>query len=272
MEPRIKELVYWINERESMRINRTSTIPIVPYSHDPIMANTRFTNVMREDDKVTKWLKEHWRDPHARSPNLPTAMVLARMVNYIPSLEAIGFPEVWKPEIIISILKNRAFTGYKIWSSAYMITTCGKQMEKEHYVVNHVCGKVMKINSKVREATSLEEAFRILRTIDGLGSFLAAQVIADLKHVRNLPLAEAPDWHSWSAPGPGSLKGLTAFFGYAVTPSNYDSAIIKAWQLIQPELPEYLQDLSMQDFQNCFCEFSKFLRVKSGGKARNHYP
>jgi hypothetical protein len=45
-----------------------------------------------------------------------------------------------------------------------------------------------------------------LQGIERLGDFLAAQVVADLKHVA--PLCDAADWHSFAEPGPGSVRGL----------------------------------------------------------------
>ena len=269
--PRLKEMLYWINEREAMRVRKEAGEKW-PFSKDPIMAANRFTNVMREDDKVTKWLAENWRTPHSKHENLPTAMVLARMVNYIPSLQAIGYPLTWQPISILAALKARAATGAKVWSSAYMITTCGKRMGKEEYVVYWVCDNAMPLNEKIMAASTLQEAYNLLRKVDGLGSFLAAQVIADLKNTAGTSLSQAPDWHSWSAPGPGSLKGLSAFWGITVTPSNYEFCITEAWATLKPELPAELQNLGMQDLQNCFCEFSKYARIKDGtGRARNGY-
>jgi hypothetical protein len=269
-QPLADDLAYWILEREAMR-KRKEAGGKFPFSQDKVMATTRFTNVRREDDKVTKWLKNHWRDPYASHPNLPVAMVLARMLNYIPTLELVGFPEVWQPEITITKLKKRA-EHYKVWSSAYLITTCGKPMGKEEYVVNHVCSAVhRRIQPAILNSTKLADCYQILRSIDGLGSFLAAQVVADLKNIKSLPLASAPDWHTWSAPGPGSLAGLSYFWDADITPRIYEASLSKAWDLVKPKLTPDLQDLSMQDFQNCMCEFSKFMRIKSGGQARNRY-
>jgi hypothetical protein len=107
--------------------------------------------------------------------------------------------------------------------------------------------------------------------VDGLGSFLAAQVVADLKNTKGHWLTDASDWYSWSAHGPGSLKGLSAFWGRVVTPSQYKDSIMQAWQLVRPQLPQELRNLAMQDFQNVMCEFSKYCRIKAGGKARNKY-
>jgi len=265
------EMVGWMLEREAMRRRKEELGGVFPYSKDPVMAYTRFTNVRREDDKVTRWIKENWRTPYANHPNLPVAMVLARMVNYIPSLYEINFPVVWIPKDIIQKMKAIAGRGDKLWSSAYLITTCGKRMGKEEYVVDHVCTAVIPLQERILAARTCEEAFNLLRSVDGLGSFLAAQVVADLKNVPTLPLAHADDWYTWSAPGPGSLKGLSAFWERNVTPASYQFYIERAWERVRPLLPSDLQNISNQDFQNCFCEYSKFVRIKSGGQARNRY-
>src|SRR5262249_11808741 len=118
--------------------------------------------------------------------------------------------------------------------------------------------------------TTLQTAWNALCEVRGLGSFLAAQVVADCKNTPHHPLFSAPDWDSFSAPGPGSLKGLSEFFDQPVTARTYHAALNECWKLTARLLPVGL-DLHMQDFQNCMCEFSKYMRVKRGGHARNKY-
>lgn len=264
MNPLTDKLVYWMVERELMRMRKEAGGP-PPYSRDPNMAYVRYTNVHREDDKVTRWLDANgWRH---NVPELPQRLTLARMVNYIPTLEELSVHGADPLEV----LRERADRGEKVWSSAYTITTCGKQMAKEEYVVRHVYAGVAALGPLPSTVATLKQAHIWLMQVDGLGSFLAAQIVADMKNTQGHQLASASDWHSWSAPGPGSLKGLSAFWGKSITPSHYDTAIVQAWQLVRPLLPQDLRKLSMQDFQNCLCEFSKYIRVLSGGKARNRY-
>jgi hypothetical protein len=260
------QLAYWIVQREAMRVDVTSVT-------DPYMRNVRYTNVRREDDKVTKWLAQNWRDQNMGHPNHTVGMVLARMVNYIPSLTVIGYPYTWRPNYIRNTLHGLKNAGLKIWSSAYTISTCGRAMDKTDYVVGHVCQQVAQAGPLLLAwSKTLEDALRALMTVDGLGSFLAAQVIADLKNTPGHPLASAPDWMTWSAYGPGSLKGLSYYFGRIITPATYQQAITDAWSEVCPLLPVELQNLHMQDLQSCFCEFSKFCRVQEGGHVRNKYP
>jgi hypothetical protein len=259
MEPNVNLLVYWITEREAMRQHKEAGLPW-PHSPNSIMANNRYTNVRREDDKVTKWLALNWRKA---GPDLTKIMCFARMVNYIPTFEEIGRLVKWEPDRLAEVLWERIDRGEKTWSSAYMITTCGKKMDKVEYVVDFVCDNV----PEVTDAGTCAEAYDRLRTVDGLGSFLAGQIVADLKNTDGIRLRRATDWYTFSVPGPGSLRGLSVFFGTSVTPAGYNMAIAKAWQLVQPHLSKDLQMLSMQDFQNCLCEFSKFMR----GYSRNKY-
>jgi hypothetical protein len=88
------EMADWIMERERVRMRHDMGEP-KPWSEDRIMRTTRFTNVRREDDRVTKWVAENWRDEFWNNPNLVPALVIARMVNRPETLERIGFPENW---------------------------------------------------------------------------------------------------------------------------------------------------------------------------------
>lgn len=280
MEPnndRVKLMVYWICAREDMRLHKEAG-GAYPHSKDPLMSSVRYCNVRREDDKVTKWVAKFWRDNRkGHTPNMPVAMTLARMVNNPDTLELMEWPDTWDKsyeEHVLDILRKRALDGHKVWSSAYMISTCGKPMPKSDYVVRHVCRavaeKIPMWHSQM--IGTLERAHKQLMTVDGLGSFLAAQVVADLKNQPENLLSYATDWHTWSAHGPGSLRGLAALYGGAtVTPSAYPAAIAGAWRAVCPLLPVGLQSMHMQDFQNCLCEFSKYMRVRAGGMARNNY-
>lgn len=272
---RTADMALFITERDAVRERRDAGLE-PPWTADPAIAGYRYCNVRREDDKVTRWIAANWRNKNTAHPNLVLAMVLARMVNWPESLEQIGFPNKWDPDRVKMILQLRQSTKQKTWSAAYMITTCGKRMSKEDYVVDHVCGEAYRRAFSWEPGDYLEDAHDILQGVDGLGSFLAAQVIADLKNIPGYPLAQAPDWHTWSAPGPGSLRGLNWFFhdkpDGPITAKRYELKIQECWAEVKSLLPAALQDLHMQDFQNCLCEFSKYCRIRLGdGRVRSRY-
>ncbi len=260
-------LSYWITERELMRLRKGAgeLNRRYGYSDNQAMGTVRYCNVRREDDKVTLWLAKHWRPDHHNAWEL----TLARMVNYIPTLH--GLTEVWYGGLsfMSHYMKEKRARGEKIWTSAYTISTCGQAVDKVDYVLGVV--QAVQAGFTPPGAPTLAAWHAQLQKVKGMGSFLAAQVVADMKNTAGHPLQDAEDWHTWSAPGPGSLKGLSEYFEAAVTSAYYDKAITQCWTDVKPTLPPHLQDLHMQDFQNCLCEFSKFMRVRKGGHARNKY-
>jgi len=264
-----EELAYWINERCEMFLKRRRGMP-PPWTKDPIMAGVRWCNVHREDDSVTVWMHKNWR--YAEMPMW--WIVLGRMLNYIPSLEEIVHFKggAFRREDMREILKSREAEGSKLWTSAYTISTCGKKMGKVDYVLDWVVQAFVKMGEP--QYLSLEETYAEITCIDGFGSFLAGQVIADCKNTPGHPLQATADWFTWCAPGPGSLRGLNAYYDGAlkVTTGNFEYAIEQCWWETHTLLRREVLPMHRQDFQNCLCEFSKYMRVKEGdGRVRNKY-
>ena len=263
---RVYELAYWINERHLMKLRKDKgERRLFGYSDDWVMGETRYCNVHREDDKVTQWLAQHWRPAH----NTGWELALARMINYIPSLEAILDYNIVTAE---DTLKTMRGLGQKIFTSAYTITTCGEKVDKIEYVmrvVHAVKGQQWRLDN----VRTLAEAWGILKEVKGLGSFLAGQIVADMKNTRGNPLDNVrrpvPDWWQWAAPGPGSLKGLSELYEKPITPAKFTPAIRKAWEEVHPLIDDHVPPIHMQDFQNCLCEYSKYKRIERGGHARN---
>ena len=62
----LKDFWYWVNERHSIYLRKAAGDPR-PWTKDPILQRYKFTNVFRELDMGTKWLREciilpHWSD------------------------------------------------------------------------------------------------------------------------------------------------------------------------------------------------------------------
>lgn len=237
---------YWIRERECVRVNRFNGIR--PWTHDEIMAKHHFCNVRREDDRVTKELRAVVQSADLRFYQLPSTYTLARMLNHAPSLKCV-LEGGW------DALKMRRAEGHKIFHTAYVVSTCGKSMDKLDYVK----GVVEAVGISRISTESLAMAHRDLMGVDGLGSFMAGQVVADLKNDRYL--RDAWDWITWSSHGPGSIKGLGYIFGRS-SPSLYEGQMAWLSELMPVEVMD--MDLHAQDLQNCLCEFSKYWRIKNG--------
>lgn len=263
-----EELVYWITERESIRhLKEVEKVP-KPWTTDPVMQVTYFCNVHREDDRVTRWIRQKWHGMTSLSSgpmeNAEPNMCMARLVNRIESLDDLCWP--WQ-EFDPSWFKSVAEVSKPFWGNAYVVTTHGQKMSK----IDYACGVLEKVFDHpwdIAREPSLASWHKEICKLEGFGSFMAAQVIADLKHTPEHPLYVARDWWSWSAHGPGSLRGLCWVFDTKVTPGAYKEAIQHAWNMVKKDVPK----MSMQDFQNCLCEFDKYMRVKNHtGKSKRSY-
>lgn len=268
---RTELVAYWVRERESIRIKKANG-ERRPWTDDPILDAYRFCCVRREDDRVTRWLKYHWRDPYHSHKNLTLAVVMARFFNWPPTLEEIGFPLEWRPERVLKVLEGRRARGDQVWNSAYMITTGGQRRDKAEYVVE-VLTRIHHSHAAPLGGDSLETAHWRLDKINGLGPFLAAQIVADLKHVHSNPLASAQDWWTWAARGPGSERGLRWWLGREKPVANFEflPRLTDMAKAAGP-LVKAIGPLHMQDWQNVACETSKFCKARFGnGRPKQNY-
>lgn len=279
---------YWINERHQITLNRRAAKPW-PWTADPILQQYRFTNVFRELDTVTVWIRTNWREAFPDHPNLMLAMALARQVNWPDTLAAIGFPQQWQPTRIKRVMRTRMDAGQKTWTGAYMVHPDHQRpMPKEIFVVDEV---LQPLHDKRREWEALVDGYPPRQlplqvawdwltaqySWGGTG-FMAYEVITDLRHTRYC--CRAPDIKTWANPGPGARRGLNRIWGRQVkAPLHRDVAIHQMRQLlaiansdVTPVGMHVPGPLEMRDIEHCLCEFDKYERVRLGeGKPRARY-
>jgi hypothetical protein len=275
--------VYWVKEREAIRIKKEAGAP-KPWTDDPIFQTYKFCNVRREDDTVSKWVTENWIKPNDPHPNMWFAMIVARLFNWPPTLDLIGFPERPFPEVREfwrrCLKDKRDNFNAKVFTGAYLVSTNGVSMDKIDYILDRVLTPIWiggQSPTHFESAwnhgpLSLEDYWTHLRQFDGLGSFMAGQVIADLKFTSDLK--DAPDWWTWAPLGPGSIRGLNRIHGRPLEKGLNQEKGLKEMLVLQELLIQELDwKLPVHNVQNCCCEFDKMIRVKNGeGRPRSLYP
>ena len=250
VKTKLQEFEYWVREREGVRIEKESGRP-APWSDDPIFRVYHFCNVRREDDRGTKEIRKVVLDHGVHVESLPAVYTAARLLNKASSLKVLL--EYDLGYVGFTKLQKMREQGETVFHTAYVVSTCGESIDKLDYcmrLTNWVLAK--RIPNE-----SCEAAYNKLRTVMGMGSFLAAQVVADLKNDRYL--VDAPDFDTFSVIGPGSKKGLDALFGGGTTPSNYEARISELEKSLSQDI--HAMNLHRQDLQNCLCEFSKYHRL-----------
>lgn len=253
---KLELLWYWIREREAVRLRKESGEDH-PWSEDHIFNTYHFCNVRREDDRGTKEIREVVL-ASVLVGDLPWGYTLARLFNSAATLE-VALNGGGQDKLI-----DMQAAGEKIFHTAYLVSTCGQKMNKIDYVFA-LAKQVKKLDVPRR---GLADAHAKLMSVNGLGSFMAAQVVADLRNDRYLQAGNIHEHQYWSAWGPGSKKGLTYIFGNS-TPSIYDQQMRQLFL----EMPLDIRNMNIhgQDLQNCLCEFSKYVRHLDGLGGRNRY-
>lgn len=260
IQDRVDILNYWIEERENIRRLHDIQAP-KPWTTDPILGTYRFCNVHREDDKVTRWIKYNWRDPYYNHPNMIVAMALARMVNWPDALDEIGFPvDNWSEyrRKFLAVMDSRFEAREKSWTGAYMITAEHIPGVPKHYSVVKTLDF---LNAMDLNETECYYMWDRLQDAPRLGSFMAAQIVADLKHTA--VLFNAGDKDTFCAPGPGSQRGLNWIMGLDKDHSWSQQSFCKEVNELRHKLAV---PMDAQDAQNCLCELAKYVRGYSRSK------
>jgi hypothetical protein len=260
-------LAYWIEERYRIFAKKQAG-QLKPWSYDTNFRTTYFCNVHREDDKVTRFMRDFY-SPYVGHPMFEYNVVFSRFINWPPSIKT--FYTKHDPVELKKELNFYANQG-KLWGGAYIITTHGQPMGKIDYLVDQVLTDFNNYRENIDFSDTLERAHDGLMVINGIGSFLSAQILADLKNTVGHPLRQAPDWRTFVAPGPGSIRGANRFHYGGVTAANFMKYFSEIRTAIDENWPGGVPPVCNQDLQNCLCEDDKYCRVftKTGRSKRGY--
>jgi hypothetical protein len=122
-----------------------------------------------------------------------------------------------------------------------------------------------------------KEVIYNLKSIDGIGNFLAYQIFVDLTYLEELPWSE----NEFTVSGPGCSRGLSELFidrdglsyeellfwlrdNCPITPEDCMELMV--------DLPEEDRYMNIMSLENCMCELSKYVRAAEGrGGPKNRY-
>lgn len=265
-------LLYWIQEREKVRQLKEAGAP-KPWTDDEVLQRYRFCNVRRMDDKVSRWLFENWYQPNFDHRNMLLACALARFINLPASLEVIGFPTQWRPDEIKSKLRKYRDQGNQVFNGAYMVRG-NDGMDKIECVVDYYVQPLFSLRDSVN-TDSMEETWKTILPSYGMGSFMAGQIVADLRWALE---GRWKDAKTWAPMGPGSKRGMNRLLekplNAPMTQAEFESDLKQMMAVLRQALPRTLaKRLEAIDYQNCLCELDKYERTLfEGRRPKSRYP
>jgi hypothetical protein len=270
----VEHLLYWIRERESIRLSREAGNP-PPWSHDPIIANYRWCNVRRMDDKVSRWvLGWHRQHPEIGLQNRIVALLSGRLINWPDTLEELPYPAPYEEARWTKIILARKARGEKVFTGAYIINGA-LGGDKILQVTQKILKPIWALRRSMPQAPeTMQSIFDWLNGKPGIGTFMAGQVVADMRHVHyEYPWA---DRMTWAPQGPGSLRGVNRLIGqhldYRLPKGDWLDVVRRAMAAVARAEPAIAERLELMDIQNCLCEYDKFRRLTLGqGSVRARY-
>ena len=264
-------------KREEARVNKEAGLR-KPWTDDPVIQQYRFCNVRRMDDKVSKWLLRYWYPRSGKPADFVIAAALARLINWPDTLAFISGGKRfagWDPKRTLNALDLYKSRGNKVFTGAYIINGARGGSKTKQVVDN--------IDTLAEDAIdivvpySMEETFENLQGYPGLGSFMAGQIVADLRWTK--AMREPSDRLEWAPIGPGSRRGMRRLLGKPAQGSMTQKEFAPLLHNLVSHFADVQQrifndrQLEAMDVQNCLCEFDKYSRVLNGeGTPRSRYP
>lgn len=263
----------FINERHRIYIAKESGSN-KPWSDDPIFQQWKFCNVFRALDATSQYLIHKVLEPHLDEP--PSTVLfnifLFRAFNLPTTYELVGWRNNWKTASVTEELERLVKVGKTLTSGAYMLRGYENQPKWQSIPnsLSDIWDSKRSLYQDIAHENTLQNAYQSILDMHywGWGPFTSYQIALDLSYT---PLLKDPkDLNTWTYFGPGASRGLKVLYPNLKRP-DYLQAARELLEVSNSYLEEYVPSLNLQDIEFCLCEYSKYIRIKLGGRGKHHY-
>lgn len=275
-EPTVVFNTYWrfAAERQAIFFRRFRGEP-PPWTDDPVLQRHKFTNAYRVLDRVSQYLIRNVIYQGSSTPDeVFFRIMLFKLFNKIDTWQLLK-QEIGEPcwgqysfDTYDKVLTAAMRRGARIYSAAYMMPAGGDPFGHKKKHRNHLklVEKMMTdgLPSKVKHASTMQEAFELLKSYPTIGDFLAYQFVTDINYSELTDFTEM----EFVVPGPGARDGIRKCFR-----SLGGLNEVEIIRLMADRQEEEFARLGIQfqllwgrrlqliDCQNLFCEVDKYARV-----------
>ena len=296
---RIEAQAKFIVERHRIFLKKSRGLP-KPWTTDPVLRTSKFTNIYREIDPVSKWIWDHVIVPNEKNPNLPVLVGLARLINWPDTIQYLIDSCVWpekkfNQEKFYRALAKYKSDGNKVITGAYIVNTVYpkdfdvRDPSKIGYIADVAAADLWKNREMLYEAGkkggTVSGFVESLRSLHGWGSFMSYQVVVDLTYSKRW-LKGAEDYNTYTSPGPGTTRGMNWILSGSlqgpVKADKLNAPMQRVRVLVNKRVKKMVKksewtgdfytgfaEISMSNYSNCCCETSKMVRsILDGGTDR----
>lgn len=281
---RVENFFAFARERYQIFLRRCAGEP-GPWTDDPILQEYRFCNIFREDDRVTRWMRENLTVPLGDDLQRQVqAAIVFRWFNKIETGELLKDLLLDPDRLLVHSaleearrrLRERVEQGGTILGAAYMIKSPLRMNKVDGLLqcIDHITQWHLDLlTEEMVDENSLEAAHKALLPFPYLGPFMAYEMVTDLRH--SPVLNEADDIMTWASAGPGAARGIARVFDLPLSFYNHASENDRACmndrmrELLscagQPDLwPREWPRWEMREVEHTLCEFDKYERARLG--------
>lgn len=263
------EFMSFALEREQISERRKAN-QVSPWTDDPILRRYYFSNIFRDDDKVSKFIYTWVSSTVSNLPALFGNLAYARMCNKPVTMLATGLlagPDgTWQdPDTMLATFARlggskgaHGKNARPLWINAYQVPGNFKQKlgisTREELIARHIPKVAKRISDALGYANDdISKAFERINAIWGYNNdFVFTQVLLDLTALR--PDIVLP---STSTPMGSGIQPLIKALG--VTYENLIKETLELWNAD----PRRRRMMS-KDAEHALCEFRKYIALSRG--------
>jgi hypothetical protein len=265
---------YFANERQNVFYNKLTGKP-KPWTKDKILQSYKFCNAYRVNDRISQYLIKNiiYNGNNYSKEDMIFRIVLFKLFNKAETWEllcdklgdiTLSNFDFYKYSKILTEAKEN---GIKIYNDAY-ISCANKAFGYDKKHDNHLAllQKMFvedKVQNKIINSKTMEEAFKLIRSYPLIGNFMAYQLVTDINYSEAINFSEM----SFTVAGPGSIRGIKKCFT-DLSNSSYEDVIKFMCHNQDKEFKKLRlnfkrignRPLQYIDCQNLFCELDKYCR------------
>jgi thymidylate kinase len=275
-KPTVVFETYWrfATKRQDIFFRRLAG-DLPPWTDDQVLTEYKFTNAYRASDRASQYLIRNVIYKGDQSPEeVFFRIMIFKFFNKIETWELL------EKEVGTICFGDYSFERYdatlnqamsrkcSIYSAAYIMPSGGPLSAsiRKHQMHLKLLEEMMADDLPVRlaNASSMKQAFELLRSYPTIGDFLAYQYVTDLNYSNLIDFNEM----EFVVPGPGARDGIRKCFSDlgGLNESEIIKVVTDRQQVEFDRLGLEFQSLwgrplQLIDCQNIFCEVDKYARV-----------